>query len=132
MSYLVTPEAPDHLPFATLPCLPEQCNHCGKNFSRKSSLSKHMLVVHGASRPSKILQDRYLAKLMARRRISFVICYITVKARISFKKDMKRGAHLLTPGHEDVVGRFVRDFMLLLAGISMGGQSTQEREGSPL
>ena len=45
-------------------CLPEQCNHCDQNFSRKSSLSKHMLVVHGASRPSKILQDRYLAKLM--------------------------------------------------------------------
>ena len=28
-------------------CLPEQCNHCDQNFSRKSSLSKHMLVVHG-------------------------------------------------------------------------------------
>ena len=39
MNYLVPPEAPDHLPLATLPCLPEQCNHCGKNFSRKSSLS---------------------------------------------------------------------------------------------
>ena len=24
-------KAPDHLPLATLPCLPEQCNHCGKN-----------------------------------------------------------------------------------------------------
>ena len=45
MNYLGPPEAPDHLPLATLPCLPEQCNHCGKN-----SLSKHMLVVHGASR----------------------------------------------------------------------------------
>ena len=39
------------------------CKGCGKNFSRKSSLSKQMLVVHGASRPSKILQDGYLAKL---------------------------------------------------------------------
>ena len=28
-------------------CLPEQCNHCDQNFSRKSSVSKHMLVVHG-------------------------------------------------------------------------------------
>ena len=28
-------------------CLPEQCNHCDQNLSRKSSLSKHMLVVHG-------------------------------------------------------------------------------------
>ena len=49
MNYLVTPVAPDHLPLATVPCLPEQCNQCGKNFSRKSSLSKHMVVVHGAS-----------------------------------------------------------------------------------
>ena len=51
-----------------------------------SSLSKHMFVVHGASRPSKILQDRYLAELMARKRISVVICYIPFKTRISFKK----------------------------------------------
>ena len=48
-NYLGPPEAPDHLPLATLPCLPEQCNHCGKNL-KKNSLSKHMLVVHGASR----------------------------------------------------------------------------------
>ena len=97
MNYLLTPDAPDHLPLATLPCLPEQCNHCGKNFSRKSRLSLHMLVVHGASRPSKILQDRYLAKLMARRWISFVICYIAFKSRISFEEHMKMGAHLLAP-----------------------------------
>ena len=54
-----------------------------------------MLVIHGASRPSKILQDRYLAKLMAGRRISFAICYVTFKTRISFKEHMNRGAHLL-------------------------------------
>ena len=42
--------------------LPEQCSTCGKNFSRKSSLSKHMLVVHGAGRFKKILKDRYLVK----------------------------------------------------------------------
>ena len=71
MNYGVPPEAPYHLPLTTQSCLPKQCNHCDKNLSRKSSLSKHMLVVHGASRPLKILQDRYLAKLMARRRISF-------------------------------------------------------------
>ena len=52
MNYVImTPEAPDHLPLATLSCLIEQCNHCGKNFSRKSSLSIHMLVVHGAIHP---------------------------------------------------------------------------------
>ena len=104
MNYLVTLEAPYHLPLATLPCLPELCNHCGKNFSRKSSLSKHMLVVHAASHPMKILQDRYLAELMAGRRISFVICYIAFKTWISFKKHLKRGAHLLAPGPEDVEG----------------------------
>ena len=74
MNYLVIPKAPEHLPLAILPCLPEQCNYCGKNFSRESSRSKHMFVVHGASRPSKVLQDRYQARLMARRRINFVIC----------------------------------------------------------
>ena len=35
MKYLVPPQAPDHLPLANLPCLPEQCNHCGKNFLKK-------------------------------------------------------------------------------------------------
>ena len=84
MKYLVPPQAPDHMPLANLPCLPERCNHCGKNFSRKSSLSKHMLVIHEACRHSKILHDRYLAKLMTHRRISFAICFITFKTRISF------------------------------------------------
>ena len=53
MNYQVTQKASEHLPLTLLPCLPEQCYHCGKNFSRKSSLSKHMFVVHGASRLSK-------------------------------------------------------------------------------
>ena len=35
MNYLGPTDAPDHLPLATLPCLPKQCNHCGKNFSKK-------------------------------------------------------------------------------------------------
>ena len=43
----------NYLSLATLPCLPEQCNRCYKNLSRKSSLSKQMLVVRRASRPSK-------------------------------------------------------------------------------
>ena len=43
MNYLLTPKAPDHPPHTTLPCLPEKCNHCGKNLSRKSSLSKNMV-----------------------------------------------------------------------------------------
>ena len=49
-----------------------------------------MLVVHGASRPSKILHDIYLANLMAHVRISFVICYIALKTRISIKTHMQR------------------------------------------
>ena len=31
--------------------VPEQCNHSGKTLSRNSSLSKHMIMVHGASHP---------------------------------------------------------------------------------
>ena len=89
-----------------------------------------MLVVHGASPPMKILQD--LAKLMAHRKISFVICYIAFTTKISFKKHMKRVAHLLAPGPEDVEGGFVREFMLFLDGTSVGGQSPQEKKGSPL
>ena len=77
-----------------------------------------MLVVHGASLPLKILQD--LAKLRARRRISFVICYIAFKTRIRFKKHIKRVAHQLAPGHENVKGGFVRKFMLLLDVIVVG------------
>ena len=86
---------------------------------------KHTLVVQGPSRPSKILQDRYLAELVARKRISFVICYIAFKTSISFKKHMKRGAHLLAPGPGDVEG-VGTEMVLLLDGISVGGQSIQE------
>ena len=49
MNYIGPPEAPDHLPLATLPWLPESCNHCGENFSKINSLSKHTLMVYGAS-----------------------------------------------------------------------------------
>ena len=132
MNYLVTPEVPDHLPLATLPCLPEQCNHCGKNFTRKSNLSKHMLIVHGDSRPSQIQQDRNLAKLMASKRITYVVCYIAFKTSISFKKHMKRGVHLLSPGHENVEGRFVKGIHVFAGWYQIGGtKHTREREGSP-
>ena len=68
---------------------------------------------------------------MARRRISFVICYIAFKTRISFKKRMKRGAHLLTPGLEDVKGGFVRQLMLLLDGISVGDKAHKRERVDP-
>ena len=32
INYLTPPESPDHMALCILPCLPEQCNHCGKNF----------------------------------------------------------------------------------------------------
>ena len=51
---------------------------------------------------------------------------------ISLKEHMKMGAHLLAPGPAGVEGRFVREIMLLLDVISVGGQCTKEREGSPL
>ena len=80
MNYLVTPEATNHLQLATLPCLTEQCNHCGKNFSRKSSPSKHMLVVHGA------------------RRVRFVKTQNSkLKTRISLKKRGEEGCSSTGP-----------------------------------
>ena len=72
-------------------------------------------MVHGASCLSKLLQDRYLAELM------------TLKTRMNFKEQMKRGASLLALGPAGVKGGFERKFMLL-AGIYEGGQSTRERE----
>ena len=45
-------------------------------------------------------------QVMARRRIRFVICYIAFKTMISFRKHIKRGAHLLAPWPEDVKGGF--------------------------
>ena len=37
MNYLGPPKAPDQLPLATFPCLPEQSNHCGKNFPKNTA-----------------------------------------------------------------------------------------------
>ena len=46
---------------------------------------------------------------------------------------MNRGAHLLATGPAGVEGRFVREIMLLLAGISVGGiKHKREKGGSPL
>ena len=57
-----------------------------------------MLVVHGPGYPSKILQDRYLAKLMGREKISFAIGYITLMIRFSFREQMDSVAYLPAPG----------------------------------
>ena len=42
------------------------------------------------------------------------------------------GAHMLAPDPAGFEGRFVREIMLLLDGVSVSGQSTTDREGSPL
>ena len=91
-----------------------------------------MFVLNEKTCSSKILQDRYLAKLTAHRRISFAICYITFKARINIKDHMKRVAHVLATGPAGVEGGFVGELMLLLDGISVTGQRTRKREVSPL
>ena len=70
-----------------------------------------------------------MVKLYAHRRVSFVICYITFKTRISFKEHIKRGAHLLAPGPAGVKGRFVKEIMLLLDGISVGGTKHKREKG---
>ena len=45
---------------------------------------------------------------------------------------MKRRAHLLAPGPAGVQGGFVREFMLLVDGISAGGQIKSVGEVLPL
>ena len=42
------------------------------------------------------------------------------------------GAHLQAPGPAGVEGGIVKEFMLLLNRISVGGLGTREREGSSL
>ena len=83
-----------------------------------------MLVVHGASRPSNILQDRYLAKLMARRWISCAVHYITFMTRFSFKELMKSGAYLLANGPAGVKVMIGWEFMLVLDISSVGDEDT--------
>ena len=70
-----------------------------------------------------------LVKLKLHGRISFVICYITFKKRISFKEHIKRGVHLLAPGPAAVKGRVEREIMLLLDGISVGGTKHKRKRG---
>ena len=80
----------------------------------------HTWEVHGASQRFKILQDRYLAKLMANRWISCSVCYITFKTRFSFNGQMTSSTPLLATGPAGVEGRFLGEFMILLDGSSMG------------
>ena len=61
---------------------------------------------------------------MAGRRISFAICYITFKMRISLKEHMKRGAHRLAPVPVGAEGRFGGDFMVVLDRSGVGNYDT--------
>ena len=54
------------------------------------------------------------------RRISFAICYITIKTKICFKEHMKRGVHLLAHVPVGVKGRCGREIFFMLDGISVG------------
>ena len=58
--------------------------------------------------------------MMACRKISFAIFYITFKTRFSFKEHMKSGANLLKNEPAGDKGRFFEEFMLLLDGRSGG------------
>ena len=119
------PEAPDHLPLGTLPFLPEQCNHCGKNF-KKGSLSTCWCSIEPAVSKKYCKTEIWLS------------CRHTKGSATLFSRrgsplgPINKGAHLLATGSAGVEDRFVRKIMLSLDRISVGGQSTREREGSPL
>ena len=44
---------------------------------------------------------------------------------------MIRGSHMLATGPAGVEGRFVREIMLLLDGISVAGQPQQQHQRTP-
>ena len=98
MNHLVPPEAPDHMLLATLPCLPEQCNHCGKKFSRKSSMYNQMLVFHGASCFSNILTARQMPiQVDGTQKDQLRQLLHHLNAIIILSQQMNRDAHLLAP-----------------------------------
>ena len=115
-----------HLPFCPA-CRPSATTAARTSQETPGSLSTCWRSMKLAA-PLKILHERYMATLIKHRRISFAICYITFKTRISFKEHM-RGAHLLAPGPAGVEGRFVREIMLLLDVISVGGTKHKRERG---
>ena len=109
--------------YRIVPCFPAQCSNCGKKFTRKSSLVKHMTVAHGTNRPPNALRDKYLARVRGRRSVSCATCNIPFKTKSYFKEHMKKkqiGSQLLAPGPAGVDGRFMGKFMVVLDGSSMG------------
>ena len=71
------------------------------------------------------LQDRYSARVRARRKISCATCYITFGTNYSFKNHMKKkhgGSQLLAPGPAGAEGGFAGEFMMVLDGRAMGDE----------
>ena len=86
-----------------------------------------MMVVHGAGRPSKMLHDRYSARVRASRKISCATCYITFSIKYSFKEHMQKkhgGTQLLAPRPAGAEGGFAGEFMVVLDGRAGGDQDT--------
>ena len=108
-------KAPDHLPLATLPCLPSQCNRCvGAPWSggpwSGPSLQNTARQIPGQVDGSQV--------------VSCAISYVTFKTRFTFKEHTESGAKLLATGPVGVMGRFVVEFMLLLDGSSVEDEDT--------
>ena len=78
-----------------------------------------MVVVHGASLSKKNNASQISAEVVGTPSISFVICYIIFRTRISIKGHMNRGAHLLATGPAGVDKVLIR---------SVWGDKAQERE----
>ena len=114
-----SPPPPRHQITCHLPPCPApwpSATTVARTSQENSSLSKIMFVVHGA------LQNT--AKLMAHKRISWAICYITFKTRFSFKEHLKSSPHLLAARPAGVKGGFVWEYMLLLGGITVEDKDT--------
>ena len=74
-------------------------------------LVRHMLVVFGS-------------RVMARRRISYVSCYISFKKSFSLMRHMESSVCQLSPGPGGAEGGVAGEFMLVLDRSGVGDQDT--------
>ena len=82
-----------------------KCNHCGNNFSKKSVLVRHTLVVFGAKEMAKVM-----AKVMAH----------TFKTSLSLMRHTENSVCTLSPGSVGAEGGVIGEFIVLLdrSGVS--------------